>query len=165
MLLSLIENAPPPQKPPSSHTKLSSPPFLHRIDGCCPSPFLEHEQPLHLGSGPVSDNLVGDPVEDVEDEEGQGEGRSGDGVDSLRSVHKFLPVVLGVPQDRRLLDSIGRGALHRHPILHARGHAVAGEMEACLPQLLLLDTQREEKTSVSLILHWGTNKIRHRLAH
>ncbi|KAL7866275.1 hypothetical protein SRHO_G00115220 [Serrasalmus rhombeus] len=140
MLLSLIENETPPQKPASSHTEL----FLV----CCFSaeaPVPKHARPLHFGGGPVSDYFVSDPVEDVEDEEGQREGRSGDGVDSLRSVHELPPVVLGVLQDGRLLDGISRGAFHRRTVFHARSHAVAGEMETSLPQLLLLDIHRKKE--------------------
>ncbi|KAL6485343.1 hypothetical protein MHYP_G00073880 [Metynnis hypsauchen] len=140
MLLSLIENKTPPQKPASSHAKL----FLV----CCFSaeaPVPNHARPLHFGGGPVSDYFVSDPVEDVEDEEGQREGRSGDGVDSLRSVHELPPVVLGVLQDGRLLDGISRGAFHRRTVFHAWSHAVAGEMETSLPQLLLLDIHRKKE--------------------
>lgn len=39
----------------------------------------------------MPDDLVGDPVEDVEDEECQRKGGPGDGVYPLGSVHKLLP--------------------------------------------------------------------------
>lgn len=39
----------------------------------------------------VPDDLVGDPVEDVEDEERQRKGGPGDSVYPLGSVHKLLP--------------------------------------------------------------------------
>lgn len=39
----------------------------------------------------MPDDLVGDPVEDVEDEEGQGKCGPGDRVYPLCSVHKLLP--------------------------------------------------------------------------
>lgn len=47
----------------------------------------------------VSQHFVGDPVEDVEDEEAERENRSGDGVDALGPIHEALvkrvPVVHG----------------------------------------------------------------------
>lgn len=43
----------------------------------------------------MPDDLVGDPVEDIENEEGQRKGGPGDGVYPLGSVHKLLPH--GVP--------------------------------------------------------------------
>lgn len=60
----------------------------------------------------VSDDLVCDPVKDVEDEESQRERRSGYGVNPLCSVHKLASVWLCVLQARRL-DAVHRGTFHR----------------------------------------------------
>lgn len=48
----------------------------------------------------MPDDLVGDPVEDVEDEERQRKGGPGDSVYPLGSVHKLLPHGVKVLGDR-----------------------------------------------------------------
>lgn len=99
--------------------------------------LLSHPRLLHFGGGFVSDYFVGDPVEDVENEEGQGKRRSGDGVDPLRPVHKLPLIVL----DRGLLH--GTVTFHRHAVLHACRYAVAREMKTPLSELLLLDSKNK----------------------
>ena len=52
---------------------------------------MSRVQPLLFVDVLMPDDLVGNPVEDVEDEEGQRKGGPGDRVYPLGSVHKLLP--------------------------------------------------------------------------
>lgn len=103
----------------------------------------------------MPDDLVGDPVEHVEDEEGQGEGRPGDGVYPLGSVHKLLPHgvhVSGRGRRRRRLRFGGRGGVfHGRAVLRGRRltHVVAGKVEAAFAYVFILtgrDIRRQENT-------------------
>lgn len=88
----------------------------------------------------MPDDLVGDPVEDVENEEGQGEGRPGDGVYPLCPVHELLPHGVHV-FGGRLLRVCGRGGvLHGCAVLGWQRlvHVVAGEIKAALAHVLVL---------------------------
>lgn len=52
---------------------------------------MSRVQPLVFVGGLMPDDLVGNPVEDIEDEEGQRKGSPGNCVYPLGSVHKLLP--------------------------------------------------------------------------
>lgn len=78
----------------------------------------------------MSDDLVRDPVEDVEDEEGEREGGARYGVDPLRSVHELLPVHVRVSQDDRRRVCVRLRVFNRRPVLHARRGGVSGEMQS-----------------------------------
>ena len=60
----------------------------------------------------MPDDLVGDPVEDVEDEECQREGGPGDSVYPLGSIHKLLPHGVQVFGGRQLRDRCWSGVFH-----------------------------------------------------
>lgn len=99
----------------------------------------------------AADDLVDDPVENVKNEEDEGEGHAGHGVDALGPAdEEFL----------HLLDALlGRGgrrggrvvvvaALDGHAVfgLQAGGaHAVTGETEAPLARLILLENRERER--------------------
>lgn len=101
----------------------------------------------------VSQHFVGDPVEDVEYEEAQGENRSGYGVDAFRPVHKSLvkqpPVAHG---DRRRRRGEHCGPLHSSPVLRLQAvtEPVTPEVKAAaLPhQVLFLWSQAKGSTLV-----------------
>lgn len=109
----------------------------------------------------MPDDLVGDPVEHVEDEEGQGEGRPGDGVYPLGSVHKFLPHGVHVSGQRRLRVRVrGRGGVFdgRAILCWRRLSRVAGKIKAAFAHVFVLpDTMSEHKHSNALtwLLHGG----------
>ncbi len=82
-----------------------------------------------FGGALVSDDLVGDPVEDVEDEEDQREGGAWDGVDPLRSVHKLLTVHVCVLRDGRRRIGVRLRVFDRRPVLHTGRGVTSGEMQ------------------------------------
>lgn len=95
-------------------------------------------------------HFVGDPVEDVEDEEAQGEDGSGDGVNALGPVHEALVQHLPVAYGDRRRRCEHAGPLHRGAVLglQAVTQSVTPEVEAtALPhQLLLLPRQAHEES-------------------
>lgn len=91
----------------------------------------------------VPQHFVGDPVEDVEYEEAQGEKSSGDGVDALGPVHEALVQHLSVAYGdrRRWRRREHAGPLHRGAVLglQAVTQSVTPEVEAAaVPHQLLL---------------------------
>lgn len=103
----------------------------------------------------MPDDLVGDPVEHVEDEEGQGEGRPGDGVYPLGSVHKLLPHGVHVSGHRRGLRVGGRGGVFDGRAVlrgHRLSHVVAGEIKAAFAHVFILtrhDIRTHTKNTVA----------------
>lgn len=87
---------------------------------------------LDLPGAVVSDDLVCDPVEDVEDEESQRERRSGYGVDSFGSVDKLSSVWLRVLEDRRCLDAVCRGTFERIAIFNTRCHVIGHKVQTAV---------------------------------
>lgn len=90
----------------------------------------------------VSDDLVGHPVEDVEDEKSQRKSSSGDGVYPLGSVHKLLPHV-HVFWDWRLRVRSRGGVLNSRAVFRRQTliHVVPDKIKASLTQLLLLKAE------------------------
>lgn len=112
----------------------------------------------------MPDDLVGDPVEHVEDEEGQGEGRPGDGVYPLGSVHKLLPHGVHVSGQRRLRVR-GRGSVFHDCAILRRcrlTHVVAGKIKAAFAHVFILpDRISEDKQGNALTwpLHGGISHL------
>lgn len=101
----------------------------------------------------MPDDLVGDPVEDVEDEEGQGEGCPGDGVYPLGSVHKLLPHGVHVSGDRRLRVWGRGGVFDGRAVLGRRGLAhVAGKIKAAFAHVFILQTWCQNTNTLTLLL-------------
>lgn len=88
----------------------------------------------------MPDDLVGDPVEDVEDEEGQRKGCSGDSVYPLGSVHKLLPHGVHVFWDWRLRVWSWRSVLNSWAVFRWQtlGHVVASKIKAAFTHILIL---------------------------
>lgn len=91
-----------------------------------------------------ADDLVDDPVENVEDEEGHGEANAGDLVDLLGSLDEELPHLLGRARRRR--HRVGRvvvvGSLDRDAILGLQAgwpHPVGSEVEPAFSSFVLLE--------------------------
>lgn len=82
----------------------------------------------------MPDDFVGNPVEDVENEEGKGEGCPRHRVNPLGPVHKLLLYDLCLPLSGRHLCSIGGGALDGVSILHLQtgAHGVPRKVETAL---------------------------------
>lgn len=98
----------------------------------------------------VPDDLVGDPVEDIEDEEGQGEGRPGDGVYPLGSVHKLLLHGVHVFGDRRRRVGGRGGVFDGRAVLGRRGLAhVAGKIKAAFADVFILRNMTAERKRVN----------------
>lgn len=115
----------------------------------------------------VSQNFVGDPVEDVENEEGQREDGSGDGVDAFRTVHEalaeFLLIVYGVCDYWRW--SKHGGSLHSDAILVMQvvTQSITSKVKttAVPNQFLFLWRREEKKKTVSTVAkcHSGVSNI------
>lgn len=89
----------------------------------------------------MSQHFVGEPVEDVKDEEAERENRSGYGVDALGPVHEALVKRVFVKHGHRGRRVEDGGALWRRSILVLQtvAQAVSPEVKtAALPQQLLL---------------------------
>lgn len=96
----------------------------------------------------MPDDLVGDPVEHVEDEEGQGEGGPGDGVYPLGSVHKLLPHGVHVSGHLRLRVRGRGGVFDGCAVLCRRRltHVVASKIKAAFAHVFILaDTMSQHK--------------------
>ena len=112
----------------------------------------------------MPDDLVGDPVEHVEDEEGQGKGCPGDGVYPLGSVHKLLPHGVHVLGHWRLRvwgrGSVfdGRAVLRRRRLTHV----VAGKIKAAFAHVFILpNTMSEHKQgNVNMAAAWWNQSLR-----
>lgn len=106
------------------------------------------KSPLLLVDVLMPNDFVGDPVEHVEDEEGQGEGRPGDGVYSLGSVHKLLSHGVQVFGHRRLRVRGWGSIFHGRAVLCRRRltHVVAGKIKAAFAHVFILpDTMSEHR--------------------
>lgn len=93
----------------------------------------------------VPQHFVGDPVEDVEYEEAQGENSSGDGVNTLGPVHETLVQHLSVAYGDWCWRREYAGPLHRGAVLglQAVTQSITPEVEAtALPHQLLLLPRR-----------------------
>lgn len=101
----------------------------------------------------MPDDLVGDPVEDVEDEEGQGEGCPGDGVYPLGSVYKLLPHGVHVSGDRGLRVWGRGGVFDGRAVLGRCGLAhVAGKIKAAFAHVFILQTRRQNTNTLTSLL-------------
>lgn len=97
----------------------------------------------------MPNDLVCDPVKDVENEEGQGKGSSRYRVDSLGPVHKLL--LDGVCIFGGLGGRVGRCGLDGCPILHLEAvtHPVTAEIKATFPSsIFFLREGRQRKPSL-----------------
>lgn len=104
----------------------------------------------------MPDDLVGDPVEDIEDEEGQGEGRPGDGVYPLGSVHKLLPHGVHVFGDRRRRVRGRGGVFDGRAVLGRRGLThVAGKIKAAFADVFILRNMTPEHKRVNVEATYG----------
>lgn len=113
----------------SSHSALSQPPPI-------PDPSL-------VVDILPADDLVDDPVEHVEDEEGHGEAYAGDFVNLLGPLdEEFSHLLRGLRWRRRWVGGgVVVGALDRDAILGlkaGRAHPIGREVEAALSGLILL---------------------------
>lgn len=88
----------------------------------------------------MPDDLVGDPVEDVEDEEGQREGSPGDGVYPLGSIHKLLLHGVYVPGGGWLRVGSGSSVLNSWAVVlwQTLTHVVASKSEAAFADFIIL---------------------------
>lgn len=88
----------------------------------------------------IADDLVGNPVEDVEDEESQRESSPGDGVYPLGSVHKLFPHGVNVLGGRRLRVWSGSRVLNCRAVLSGQTltDVVARVIKAAFTHVLLL---------------------------
>lgn len=105
----------------------------------------------------VPQHFVGDPVEDVEYEEAQGENGSGDGVNALGSVHEALMQCLSVAYGNWCRRREHAGPLHRGPVLglQAVTQSITPEVEAtALPHQLLLLPRQEHGEFFFTCLHY-----------
>lgn len=97
----------------------------------------------------VPQHFVGDPVEDVEDEEAEWENRSGYGVDALGPVHKALVNRIFVVHGQRGRLSEDGGAFCSRPILvlQAVAQPVSPEVKtaALSEQFFLLRSPTQRK--------------------
>lgn len=90
----------------------------------------------------MSDDFVGNPVKDVKNEEGEGEGRSRHRVNPLGPVHKLLLYVIRVPLGGWHLCSIGCRTFDGVSILHlqAGAHGVPREVQTPLSHVIILES-------------------------
>ena len=107
----------------------------------------------------VPDDLVGDPVEDVEDEECQRKGRPGDSVYPLGSVHKLLLHGVYVFGDWWLRVRNWSSVLDSWAVLRWQtlAHVVASKIKAAFTHVIILEKNMHMWTewmySVFLIGH------------
>lgn len=111
-----------------------------------------------------ADNLVDDPVENVEDEEGHGEANAGDLVDLLGPLDEEFPHLLGGARRRR--HRVGRvvvvGSLDRDAILGLQAgwpHPIGSEVEPAFTSFVLLE-QIEHGTLLKMRYRQCTLTIR-----
>ncbi len=92
----------------------------------------------------MPDDLVGDPIEDVEDEERQRKGCSGDSVYPLGSVHKFLPHGVYVLWDWWLWVRGWSSILNSWAVLcwQTLTHVVASKIKAAFTHIIILEKNK-----------------------
>lgn len=88
----------------------------------------------------MPDDFVGDPIEDIEDEESQRKGSPGDGVYPLSSVHKLLPYGVDVLGGRRLRVRGRSSVFNSWAVLRWQTftHVVASEIKAAIADSIVL---------------------------
>lgn len=88
----------------------------------------------------MPDDLVGDPVEDVEDEECQRKGSPGDGVYPLGSVHKLLLHGFNISGDRLLRVWSWGSVFNSWAVLRWQSltHVVASKIKAAFTHIFIL---------------------------
>lgn len=101
----------------------------------------------------MSDDLVGDPVEDVEDEESQRESGSGDSVYPLGSVHKLLPHGVYVLWDWWLRVRSWSSVFNSWAILRWQTltHVVASKIKAAFTHILILKNTHAHVDRMNLV--------------
>lgn len=143
--LYIIPERTPPSSPwclsmhslPSHLTVLSKHFSIWEMENkCC----LSGVKSLLLVDVLMPDDLVGNPVEDVEDEESQRKGGPGDSVYPLGSVHKLLPHGVYVLGDWWLRVWSWSSVLNSWAILcwQTLTHIVASEIKAAFTHIIIL---------------------------
>lgn len=94
-----------------------------------------------LGYVLMSDDLVGNPVENIEDEEGQRKGCPRDCVYPFGSVHKLLLHGVRVFWDRRLRVRSRSSVLNNCAVFRWQAHVVAGEVKAPFMHVIILERE------------------------
>lgn len=101
----------------------------------------------------VPDDLVGDPVEDVEDEECQRKGRPGDSVYPLGSVHKLLLHGVYVFGDWWLRVRNWSSVLDSWAVLRWQtlAHVVASKIKAAFTHVIILENEHAHVDRVNVL--------------
>lgn len=111
--------------------------------------YLWREKSLFFVDVLMSDNLVSNPVKDVEDEESQRKSRPGDCVYSLGSVHKLFPHGVYVFWEWRLRVRSWSSVLNGWAILcwQTLTHVVANKVKAAFTHIIVLNKTKHMHVS------------------
>lgn len=109
----------------------------------------------------MSNDLVGNPVEDIEDEKGQREGSPGDRVYPFGSVHKLFPHDVDVLRGWRLRVGSGNRVFNGRAILHrhALTRVVPSKIKAALAHIFVLKNTKTIFQTAAAQTSWPEARV------